>query len=222
MDHEKMIAYMHEFLDEEISVEDEKELKKHLLQCADCQTHFHELEKSIALIKGIVNLKTSEDFTNKVMSKLPKEKRKIGVQRWFSQHPIFTAASLFLVFMMGSVVSTWNTEKDLSVTKQPNLIVQNDTVIVPEGEVVKGDVIVRNGTIRIEGQVDGNVTVINGKKYMAAAGEVTGEIRELDAFFEWVWYNMKKTAVEVVNLLDDQKKEGEQSLDVAVFSCYGY
>ena len=51
-------------------------------------------------------------------------------------------------------------------------------MIIPEGEVVKGDVTVRNGKLIIEGEVDGNVTVINGEKYMASAGKVTGDIEE--------------------------------------------
>jgi anti-sigma factor RsiW len=208
---------MHEYLDNDISPEHEKELKAHLQECTECQIHFHQLEKTIALVKGQSIIKAPSDFTAKVMANLPKEKKKVGVQRWFRHHPLLTAASLFMVLMVGSLMSTWNGEKNLSVTKQPNLVVQNDTVIVPAGEVVKGDVVVQNGTLRIEGRVDGDVTVINGKQYMASAGEVTGEIKEVNAVFEWIWYHMKNTAVEVVNLFEDNEKENEQSLEVAVF-----
>lgn len=208
---------MHEFLDEEIPAEHEKELRKHLGECAECQTYFHELEKSIALVKSLADMKAPADFTMAVMNKLPKEKRKAGIQRWLRHHPLLAAASLFIVFMMGSIVSTWNEGQDLSVSKQPNLIIQNDTVIVPEGEVVKGDVVVRNGTIRIEGQVDGNVTVINGEKYMASAGQVTGEIKELNAFFDWLWYKMKNAVIEITNLFEDIGSADEQSHHVTVF-----
>ncbi|WP_019156647.1 anti-sigma factor family protein [Robertmurraya massiliosenegalensis] len=212
---EKYIAYMHEYLDEEISTEHEKELKEHLLQCPDCQKHFHELEKSLALVKSIAHVAASDDFTMKVMNRLPKEKKKVGVQRWLRHHPLITAASLFLVLMVGSLFSTWNTGHDLSVSKQPNLIVQNDTVIVPEGEVVKGDVVVRNGTLVIEGQIDGNATVINGEKYLASAGDVTGDVKEINAIFEWIWYHMKNMAKEAINFFE----ESEQSQGVAVFPC---
>lgn len=215
-------AYMHEYLDEEISTEHEKNLKQHLQQCVSCQKHFHELSKTIALVKGMATVTAPDDFTSKVMNKLPKEKKKVGIQRWFRHHPLLTAASLFLILMMGSVISGWNKGQDLSVSKQPNLIVKNDTVIVPEGEVVKGDVVVRNGSLQIEGQVDGNVIVINGEvikgnKYMASAGQVTGEIKEINAVFEWIWYYLKNTAKEVVNLFEDNETEGEQSQGVAVF-----
>lgn len=213
---------MHEYLDEEISKEDALELKAHLSKCGDCHRHFQELEKSLALVKSVAHIAVPHDFTMRVMNALPKEKKKVGVQRWLRHHPILTAASLFMVLMMGSLLSTWNTEKALSVSKQPNLVIDHDTVIVPEGAVVKGDVVVRNGSLRVEGQIDGNATVINGEivngeKYMASAGQVTGEVKEINAIFEWIWYHMKNTAKEVVNFFEDNESAGEQSLGVAVF-----
>lgn len=200
---------MHQYLDEEISVEEEKELREHLAQCDTCQSHFHELEKAIALVKSTSHIQAPNDFLDNVMAKLPKEKKKVGVQRWFRHHPLLTAASLFIVLMMGSVVSSWNGEQQLSVSKQPNLIVQNDTVIVPEGEIITGDIVVKNGTLKIEGKVDGNVTVINGtvtngEQYLASAGQVTGEIKEINEIFDWVWYHIKKTGKEIINVFENK------------------
>lgn len=206
----EIILYMHEYLDEEISAEHERELREHLQNCEDCQTYFHELKKTIALVQSTSHIQAPANFTQNVMAKLPKEKRKVSIQRWFRQNPLLTAASLFLVLMMGSLFSTWDQDQQFSVSKQPNLVVQNDTVIVPEGEVVKGDVVVKNGTLKIEGKVDGNVTVINGEKYMASAGKVTGEIKEVNAIFEWMWYHIKKTSKEVVNVFDTSEPEKEK------------
>jgi anti-sigma factor RsiW len=146
------------------------------------------------------------DFTAKVMASLPKEKKKVGMQRWLRNHPLIAAASLFLVLMMGSVLSTWNQEREFSVSKQENLVVQNNTVIVPEGEVVKGDVIVRNGELKIEGEVQGDVTVINGEKYLASAGHVTGQIEEVNEVFDWIWYHMKKTAFDVIDIFNESEE----------------
>lgn len=203
----EVVLYMHEYLDEEISAENEKKLRAHLQSCKDCQTHFHELRRTIALVQSSSHLQTPDNFTANIMAKLPKEKRKVGFQRWIRHHPLFTAASLFLVLMMGSLFSSWGQEHEFSVSKQPNLIVQNDTVIVPKGEIVKGDVIVKNGKLKIEGQVEGNVTVINGEKYLASAGQVTGEIKEVNAIFDWMWYHIKKTAIDVVNIFEDKHPE---------------
>ena len=69
---------------------------------------------------------------------------------------------------------------------------------------VKGDVIVRNGKLEIEGEVQGDVTVINGEKYLASAGHVTGQIEEVNEVFDWIWYHMKKTAKDVIQIFDDK------------------
>lgn len=198
---DEMMEYMHEYLDNEISVEHEKSLRHHLQDCQDCQAHFHELKKAIVFVQSTSHIVAPSDFTQKVMANLPKEKRKVGMKRWFTNHPLLTAASLFVVLMGGAIFSYWQEDYEFSVSKQPELVVEDGTVIVPEGKTVSGDVVVRNGNIKIEGEVDGNVTVINGDKYLASAGHVSGEIEEVDEMFEWLWYKIKDGFKQVVNLV---------------------
>jgi anti-sigma factor RsiW len=203
---EEIVELMHEYLDEEIDPKNEMILRDHLKSCKDCETLFNEYKKTIAVVKGTSRTQAPPDFTAKVMASLPKEKKKVSMQRWLRNHPLIAAASLFLVLMTGSVFSTWNQEREFSVSKQENLVVQNGTVIVPEGEVVKGDVIVRNGELRIEGEVQGDVTVINGEQYLASAGHVTGQIEEVNEVFDWIWYHMKRIAFEVVDIFNEGEK----------------
>jgi anti-sigma factor RsiW len=203
---DEIVDFMHEYLDEEIDPENEMILREHLKGCKECETLFNEFKKTIAVVKGTSRMQAPPDFTAKVMASLPKEKKKVGMQRWLRNHPLIAAASLFLVLMMGSVLSTWNQEREFSVSKQENLVVQNNTVIVPEGEVVKGDVIVRNGELKIEGEVQGDVTVINGEKYLASAGHVTGQIEEVNEVFDWIWYHMKKTAIDVIDIFNESEE----------------
>lgn len=140
------------------------------------------------------------DFTQAIMGRLPKEKKTVGVNRWLKGHPMLAAASLFVLLMTGSLFSSWSTDSDFSVSKQPNLVVENNTVTVPRGETIQGDVTVKGGKINIEGKVEGNVTVINGEKYMASAGQVTGDVEEINEAFEWIWYQMKSLSKEVVDI----------------------
>ena len=203
---EEIVELMHDYLDEEIDPENEMILRDHLKSCKECETLFNEYKKTIAVVKGTSRMQAPPNFTAKVMASLPKEKKKVSMQRWLRNHPLIAAASLFLVLMTGSVFSTWNQEREFSVSKQENLVVQNGTVIVPEGEVVKGDVIVRNGELRIEGEVQGDVTVINGEQYLASAGHVTGQIEEVNEVFDWIWYHMKRIAFEVIDIFN----EGEE------------
>ncbi len=205
---------MHEYLDEDISVEHEKELREHIHVCQDCCNYFHQLRKTIALVQSTSHIEAPVGFTEKVIANLPKEKKKVTVQRWFMNHPLLTAASLFIVLMAGSLATAWNADQQVSVSRQSNLIVQNNTVIVPEGEVVKGDVIVRNGNLQIDGMVEGNVTIINGEPYMASAGKVTGDIKEINEVFQWIWYHIQKAGNDLLNIFEDDDKafEYEQSL----------
>jgi anti-sigma factor RsiW len=203
---EKIVELIHEYLDEEIDPQNEMILRNHLKSCKDCETLFNEYKKTMAVVKGTSRMQAPPNFTAKVMASLPKEKKKVSMQRWLRNHPLIAAASLFLVLMTGSLFSTWNQEREFSVSKQENLVVQNGTVIVPEGEVVKGDVIVRNGELRIEGEVQGDVTVINGEQYLASAGHVTGQIEEVNEVFDWIWYHIKRIAFEVIDIFN----EGEE------------
>ncbi|CAM4110078.1 anti-sigma factor family protein [Lederbergia lenta] len=201
---EEIVLYMQEYLDGDLSREDEQVLKEHLQNCSSCQTHFHELKKTITYIKSTSHIQVSDGFTANVMARLPKEKNSVGVKRWFRHHPFLAAASLFLILMAGSVFGIWNDDQKFSVTKQENLVVENSTVIVPKGEVIDGNITVKNGNLRVEGIVNGNVTIINGEQYMASAGNVTGDIEEIDEMFEWIWYKMKIGVKKVTNLFEEE------------------
>jgi anti-sigma factor RsiW len=199
---QKYIEYMHDYLDEDLTFEHEKELREHLSQCSECQQHFHELKKAIALVQSTSHIQAPFDFTVKVMQKLPQEKKVVQVKRWLRVHPLFTAAAVFFVLMYGSLLTMWSEDQELAVSKQPNLRIEGNTVIVPEGTTIQGDLVVKNGDLKITGEVRGNVTIINGERYLASAGSVTGEINEIDQMFEWIWYHIKKGVKESLSLFD--------------------
>ncbi|GHI01565.1 anti-sigma factor family protein [Neobacillus kokaensis] len=202
---EQIIELMHQYLDEEIDSKEEQVLREHLQSCKECEEIFNELKKTVAFVKSISNMQAPPDFTANVLARLPKEKKQVLAARLLRNHPFLSAASLFVVLMMGSLFSTWNQDQEFSVSKQQNLVVKNNTVTVPKGEVVKGDVIVRNGKLKIEGEVQGNVTVIHGEKYLASAGHVTGQIDEVNEVFDWIWYQMKRSAKEVAGFFDQKE-----------------
>ncbi|WP_226671351.1 anti-sigma factor family protein [Metabacillus litoralis] len=201
----EFIQLLHKYMDQELSEEDETRVKDHLHICEKCYHHFHELEKAVALVQSTSHIEAPSDFTSAIMNRLPKEKRTVSWNRWFKGHPLLSAASLFLLLMTGSLFSAWNEDQHFSVSKQSNLVVENSRVTVPEGEVVEGDVTVKNGTLSIEGTINGDVTVINGEiingeKYVASAGQVTGDINEVNELFEWLWYHIKSTSKDVVSI----------------------
>lgn len=188
---ERYVEYMHDYLDGDIAREHELELKKHLQACEGCREHLHELNDTVAFIKSANQIPVPEGIEQAVMSRLPKKSSTISIQKWFRRHPGFVAAAVFMLFMGASLLGSFTNDNEFSVTKQPNLIVDGQTVTVPEGEVVEGDLVVKNGDLIIEGEVQGNVTIINGT-YMASSKVVSGQIAEIDETFERLWYEMKQ------------------------------
>jgi hypothetical protein len=44
---------------------------------------------------------------------------------------------------------------------------------------------------------------------MASAGKVTGEIKQINEIFDWLWYHIKEKGEDVLYVFDDQKEAGE-------------
>ncbi|MCT8136492.1 anti-sigma factor [Anaerobacillus sp. CMMVII] len=205
----EIFSLIHKYLDEEVNDIERKQLNSHLRECEKCRTHMSELKKSIAFIQSSSHIVAPTDFTNLVMKQLPQQKPSVNWKRWMKRHPIFVAASIFVILMATSMFSMWTDGGEkLSVTGQANLIIdkERNIVVVPEGEVVEGDLLIRNGSIQVDGQVNGNLTVVNGHKYMASAGQVAGNIEEINEGLEWLWYNIKSFFSEVVNIFENKKE----------------
>ncbi|MEN1967976.1 zf-HC2 domain-containing protein [Lentibacillus sp. N15] len=194
------IKLMHKYFDGDLRKTEEVWLLHHLENCHSCQRHFHELKRTITWIQSSEPIEAPHDFTKRVMEKLPQEKKHVGYKRWLKAHPIITAAALFIVVLFGGLVSAWNHDNQLVVSKQDNLIIDGDTVIVPEGVTVSGDLLVKNGDLRIDGTIDGDVTLINGKlinenigedDLVATVGGVHGEFKQVNQVFDWIWYKLK-------------------------------
>lgn len=214
------VMLMHKYFDGDLTKVEETSLRKHLESCEDCQSHFHELKRTITWVQSAEKFPAPEGFTKSVMNKLPKEKRRVSYMRWFKAHPVVTAAAIFFIFMFSSVLSAWNQSGELVVSKQENLIIKGDTVIVPEGVTVSGDLLVKNGNLKIEGTVDGNVILMNGnliddsldgEGLMASVGEVNGDFEEVDQVFEWMWYHLQEIFKSIFSLGQVWLKTGSLS-----------
>lgn len=203
---ERIVHFMHEYLDGEISREHELELKSHLQSCEACQAHMHELSDVVAFVKGAAHIEAPNDFNHSVIARLPKEKSSAGVSKWLRRHPVLAAAAMFLLLMSSALFTNFNDEQQFSFTKQENVLVEGETVIIPEGQVVKGDLVVRNGDVQIDGELDGNLTIINGTAYMASTANVTGTSEEINEVFDWLWFHIKDGAKNVVSFFGKEDK----------------
>lgn len=201
-----IVHYMHEHLDGDISREHELELQAHLTSCTACQQHMHELSKVAVFVQSTSHMTAPSGFVEGVIARMPKETSKVGMKRWFHSHPLLTAAALFMILMSASLFSSFNDDQQFSFTKQSNIVVEGERVIVPAGETVNGDLVVKNGDLQIDGDVNGDVTIINGTQYMASTANVTGDIEEINQVFDWLWYKIKSGTKDIMSLFDQAEK----------------
>lgn len=204
------VELMHTYLDGDLTKEEESHLLHHLKSCKVCQRHFHELKRTISTIKYTEEVEVPHDFTSNVMDRLPREKRSAKYTRWLKAHPVITAAAIFFILMFSGVVSMWNQEGKLVVSKQEDLIIEGDTVIVPEGVTVEGDLLVKNGKLKIDGTVDGDVTLVKStliqddvgadNGIMASVGDISGEMEHVDKAYGWIWFNIKNALEGIFSL----------------------
>lgn len=204
MDCRHFVRLMHQYLDHDTTKEEEMQLRTHLASCPACKQHFYELKRTIVFVQSMSHIRAPEGFTERVMAALPRERRK---NRWltrFKRHPFLVAASLFVALMAGSMMSAWTQGQgrfEMSASQTQNLQVDEShhMVIVPAGKTVEGDIVVRNGSIRVDGEVKGNVVAIDGEVYMASTSHISGEVEEVHQALEWVWYNAKRVFNSLVN-----------------------
>ncbi|WP_074035371.1 RseA family anti-sigma factor [Exiguobacterium profundum] len=201
-----------QYLEDGVLPEESDELRQ-LLEDDELYESYLQYERIDAELKALPRPKLSADFTARVMAALPetpvqtapdpvvpfsksvrKERKPHSKQmQWLQRHPGLIAAVLFFSLMSSATLGLWSSASEtMTYTKVPGVIVSENEVIVPAGVKVEKDITVQGGDLRIEGTVNGNATAVNGRAYLASAGQVTGELEQIDQMFEWIWYSMKQ------------------------------
>ncbi|OYD56318.1 hypothetical protein CGZ90_18390 [Fictibacillus aquaticus] len=204
---------MNKVMDGEADAAEADQFHAHLNECGVCRSEYEAVSFLIEELQSS-DIKAPVGFTAAVMSSLPHQKRKFHLQTWMKRHPLLTAAAVFVLFMAASVTALFN-QQDIAVIKGEGNVVINEkdnTVTVPKGEVIKGDLVVENADVRIEGRVEGDVTVVKGNQYLASAGEVTGDSKEIGAVVEWIWYKLKSITTGAEELMKSESRGSEPGL----------
>lgn len=200
------IVWMHDYLDGELPREDIVTLKSHLLSCPACRNRLDQLQKTDAAAFHTLTAidpaadydkKASEQLTERIMQQLPKPQRKQrnNFVRFIYRYPGVTAAAIFVLVMLGSFLTMWEEDSKLIVAGDDlqHIIIEGNTVIVPEGAHYTGNLTVENGIANVMGEVDGNVTVIDGSINLASTGYIAGQSRTIDQALDWFWYKVTQT-----------------------------
>lgn len=197
MDCKQALSLMHEYMDNELAPDQILLLREHSAACPTCAERFDQLERTEMLLFGMKSQPMeplSDLVTAGIMSSLPKESRhkQPAWLRWVKNHPAVTVAAMFVIVMFVSALSFWNQDRDLMV-KGPNLdklVIEGDKVIVPEGRIIAGDLTVQNGQAEVYGEVNGNLTVIEGSMNLASTAHISGQVTQIDEAMSWLWYRI--------------------------------
>lgn len=189
-------SLIHELLDGDIDELSNRQLQEHLSGCATCKQHLQELRTAIMFVQSTSHVHISADFTARVLAELPAPSRTNRFTSWLRHHPMLAAAAVFFVLMTGSLSATWFEQDNtlqVSSSSMDKLKIDKarNVVVVPSGVTVDGDLVVRNGSVEVQGQVKGNVVAIEGKVFLASTAQVAGQTESIEAIFDWMWYELK-------------------------------
>lgn len=175
------------YIDKELDIFSEQELKEHLRQCNDCQELLRSLQKTVALITSLEAPKVSTDFTERLMAKLPAPAKLTLRERLEKQKPYLwrytaAAAALMIVILSGWFLSQQVPSRPLAITSdQQNTVVrEGNKFVVPPGKTITGNLTVVDGSLIIQGKVTGDVTVVRGELEMTPTAEVSGKATTID------------------------------------------
>lgn len=182
---------IHEYLDGELDQREAGVLSRHLQLCDDCARHLRALEQTEALIGSLRHEPCPDDVTDRVLSSIPARRRASVVFRWLKKYPGASIAVLFLCVMFAAMMAMWDPDDTLMVKTDDldQLIVNGKQVIVPAGTTVEGDLIVENGHLQIDGEVRGNVIVMDGT-LQASTAQIAGKVKHINQAIDWFWYKV--------------------------------
>ncbi|WP_166246161.1 zf-HC2 domain-containing protein [Paenibacillus turpanensis] len=195
MNCKEAIPYIHDYLDGDLNSDGRMKLRLHLDQCESCRSHLNRLEQTDAMLFRMASNEPSTTLsTEQIMSAIPMKRKAAPPSwlKWVRNHPAASVAAVFLVVMFTSITSLWNQGSQLTVSGKEleKLVFSGSTVTVPAGEVIKGDIVVENGTVHVDGQLDGNLVVIDGSVAMASTAQVTGNVKSVNMAIDWLWYKV--------------------------------
>lgn len=202
MDCKQASSLMHDYLDDELSTGQALELKNHLQGCPSCHVQFKELEQTEMMLFATIKHSTfsaSDELVGRIFNQLPKQRKQQDWIKWIKRHPALTAAAVFLFVILVSLVSFWDTDDQLVVkgVDLDQVVINGNTVTVPSGTTITGNLTVENGKAEIYGEVKGNLTVIDGSYFQASTAKISGQVKSIDQALDWLWYRITNTFSEV-------------------------
>ncbi|MDB5054757.1 MAG: rsiW [Bacilli bacterium] len=194
MNCKEALPSMHEYMDGDLSGTPLIELKKHMLFCPDCNHRFKQMQNAEALVRSLPHVAPAADLSERIMMSLPKSKKRNSWMEWVKRHPAVSVASMFLFVMLCASVSLWNQDQEMVVkgADLDQVVIKGDMVYVPAGSTINGNLMVKRGKIQVDGEVKGNLVVIDGSYNLASTAHISGKIKKVDQALDWLWFEVNE------------------------------
>lgn len=204
---------IHQYFDQELLYEKEIELKHHLMKCANCQQYFREIKDVHEMLTSVNDVEVPASLKSNIMDQLPKDHKIKRFTKIIKEHPIITAAAIFFILLFTTTLSQYYDDNHLYLTQHEGVITEGNVVIIPEGEVIVGDFIVKNASVVIKGRINGDLTLINSQiineaddqiplSATYAQSHVDGKIHEINRYAGWLFYKFKSGFNQIKSLLN--------------------
>jgi len=199
MDCKEALPLIHEYMDGGLERSATASLNDHLSTCPTCKMRLKQLERVEALVQSWPRVEASAGLTERIMSALPQVKQRSIWRQWVRNHPAISVAAVFVLVMTGSFMSMWNENSELMVKGKDlqSVVIQGNTVYVPVGKTVAGNIMVENGKLQVDGDIEGNIVVIQGSVNLASTAHISGQITQIDEAFSWLWFKMNGLASKI-------------------------
>lgn len=202
MDCKHASTLMHDYFDGDLTHEQAVELKGHLNACPACSTRFQQLEQTEMTLFATLRhdrFSAPDALVSRIMNEIPRQHKQQLWLQVIKRHPALTAAAIFLVVMLFSALSLMKADNQLivKVGDLDQVVINGNVVTVPEGATITGNLTVENGKAEILGNVEGNVTVVDGSYYQASTAHISGKVKSIDQALDWLWYRISNTFSDV-------------------------
>jgi len=195
MNCKQALLWIHEYLDGDLTGTPLTELKKHLLSCTECSQHYKQMQHTEAMVRSLPHFTAAPDMKERIMLCLPKKPMRSNTWfQWVRRHPAVSVASMFIFVMLCASLSMWNQDTDMVVkgASLDEVIIKGNTVYLPAGHTINGNLMVKRGRVQIDGDVNGNIVVIDGTYLLASTAHISGKIKQVNQVADWLWFEVNE------------------------------
>jgi hypothetical protein len=199
MDCKKAFSLIHEYLDDDLSIQSAHELEIHLQNCPACKLHYQDLKRTELFMRSITVKPMSQLTKQRILNAIPIRQNRAHWITRFRNYLGISAAVLFFILLTSTLFMMRNQNQEFMIRSNEldKVMIQGNKVLVPKGKVIDGNIMLEHGDIEIEGEVNGNITVIDGKIQLASTAHISGHIEEIDGIMHWVKYKIMRFFNEV-------------------------